>query len=117
MDIVNSRAGYIPIGVCNRDIVDASPLKYYILVHIQLLDNGPCDIGGGVSALNDFAHVDDMRRIGEHEDVPTGKNLEIVTIRQIAVSHLKNVYLIAIFIIEMVGNLLVRSRDIPLSRE
>jgi len=117
MDIANSRSGYTLIGVRNRDIVDASPLKYYILVHIQLLNNGSCDFGSGVSTLNDLTHVDHMRRIAKHEDVPIGQNLEIMRIRQITVSHLKNVYLIAIFIIEMVGNLLVRSRDIPFSRE
>ncbi len=103
----NSRAGWIPIGVCNRDIVDASPLKYHILVHIQLLNNGRCDFARRVSALNDLTHVDDMRRIGEHEGVPVGENLEIVIIRQLSVSHLERIYIIEIFIMEIPGKLLI----------
>ena len=110
MNIGNARSVQSPIGVCNRDVIDASPLKYYILVHIQLLNNGLSNTGSGVSALNDFTHVDDMRRIGEHEGVPVGQNLEIVIIGKITVSRLVGIHIIEIIILEMPDILLVYSR-------
>ncbi len=60
MNIAKSRFGYILIGIRNRDMVPASPLKYHILLHIQLLNHGPGYIGGRVTTFYDFAHVDDL---------------------------------------------------------
>ncbi len=42
--------------------------------------------------------------------MPVGKNLEIVVIRQITVSHLKSVYINEIFILKIPGILLTHSR-------
>ncbi len=72
MNVAKPTSRNVSIGISNRDIIDTSPLKYDILVHIQLLDNGPSDTGSGVSALNDLTHVDDMIVVDQDEDVPVG---------------------------------------------
>ena len=64
MDVVaDILAGQSLIGVRDRDMVQASPLKDHIAVHIQFLDHRLIGNRGWKTAGNEFAHVHHRRGV------------------------------------------------------